>query len=244
MQTAAPPSKPRKMILETLVDFILFLLVVDFLARKNLVSADTLIRPTRSLIRRRHHVSLGSISDVVERKTGDQGQCGCGRGGQNGDIFRIDDLHLGDDVAVGSSGPHQFDDVIQTDVLEAAEKTVPVSSDSQITQLPDLGRAKNAAYSAIQCEIIRVVEHGHHEFDLGNEKNPEGKICLGGKADLVSYDSFGVPQREIRRGVSYGSVPRKGTRVGARRCRCFSLESLYCGARGQAPVEPCPRPYS
>src|SRR5260221_12159812 len=129
------------------------------------------MRAGRSVIRGRRGVAVGGVGGVVEGEAGDQGGCGCGRGGQNGDIFRIDDLHLGDDVAVGSSGPHEFDDVIQIDVFEAAEKTVPVSSDSQITQVPDLGRAKNAAYSAIQCEIIRVVEHGYLELDLGNEKN-------------------------------------------------------------------------
>jgi hypothetical protein len=56
----------------------------------------------------------------------------------------VDNLHLHDHVLGRFSGSDEFHDVASPNILEAAEKTVPVSRDPKITQLPDLGRARSS----------------------------------------------------------------------------------------------------
>ena len=82
-------------------------------------------------------------------------------------------------------------------VFETTKKAVPVSRDPKITRLADLSRAKNAAYPAIEREIIGVVEYRHLEVDFGNAENRQGEIRFCGKAVLVSDDPLRVPEREI-----------------------------------------------
>jgi hypothetical protein len=83
---------------------------------------------------------------------------------------------LAHDVAILSSGALEFDNVAWPNVLKTPEEAVTMSRYSKIAWSTDSGRARYPPDSAIQREIVRIIENGHLKADLRNAENSQRSI--------------------------------------------------------------------
>ena len=102
-----------------------------------------------------------------------------------------DKLYLA--IQAGGIAFNQLNDIASDDALQTAEKAISMSRDSQVAGFADAGGSENASHSAIQGEIIGIIEDRHLKLNLGNTENAKRKIGLLREAVFVRSDPLGRP---------------------------------------------------
>jgi len=86
------------------------------------------------------------------------------------------------------SPPGQFKDVTRGYTLQTTEKAIAVSCDPQVAGLANASCPEDPSHTAIQREVIRIVEDRHFEIDLGYMQNSQREIGLLRDTLLVRGD--------------------------------------------------------
>jgi len=110
---------------------------------------------------------------VVEGITGDERKALATAGGQNADIFWIDDLSGRDDIAERSFVGLQIDGVASLDIAKSPEYRVAVTCQRDVTGLPRQRSARNVAYGVTESRGVRAFAHHRHYIQTGDAKTPD-----------------------------------------------------------------------
>lgn len=166
--------------------------------------------PIRPLQVRYYDISLRCVADEIEGEACDerQGRQGCGI--QDRNIFRRNNSYFTDRIRIGLARTKKFNDIALRDALQPSKETVPVPRDAQVARFANLGRPENSSHPTIEGEVIRIVENGHFEADLGNPKNRQRSIRFLRQTILVRRDPLGRPQPKINWRAQDGMPRRAG----------------------------------
>ena len=114
-------------------------------------------------------------------------------------IVRVDDLDLGDPIAVDPRARLQLDAVARLDVLQHPEEAVPMTRDADVAAAVRKPHALDEARAAIQMQLAGADVHGHFDIDRRDAQHGHGLAEIDACARLVLAHAHVRPQRAILR---------------------------------------------